>query len=130
MKAQTSRIIEHFQISLIVVAGILALALARHSQDGLSVAVRACYTAYGILFLGGTLGYYVKPRIGSAILVASLMSLIVVAPLVGFPVWVNGSTRSRVGSILGVIVAAGIVSGPLLASRDNEQTQHDAGVNK
>jgi uncharacterized membrane protein len=121
MKAKTSQIIEHFQLGLIVAAGSVALVLAWRSQSGLAVAVRACYVVYGILFLVGALAYYTKPRIGSAILIVSLLSSIVVAPLVGFPVWVNGSGATRVGLILGAVTAAGIVCGPLLKSRDNGQ---------
>jgi predicted PurR-regulated permease PerM len=121
MKTKTSQIIEHCQLGLILATGIVAFVLAWRSQDGLAVAVRACYVAYGILFLVGALAYYTKPRIGSAILIASLLSSVVVAPLVGFPAWVNASGASRVGLILGAVIAAGIVCGPLLNSRDNEQ---------
>lgn len=116
MKAKKSIII--FQLGLIVFAGIVALALAWRSQDSLAVSVRVCYAAYGISFLIGSVAYYAKPCIGSTILIVSLLSLIVTAPLVGFPVWTNGSTADRVGLILGEIIAAGIVSEPLLRSYD------------
>lgn len=121
MRAKESHIVEHFTLGLTAVAGIMALALAWQSQDGLAVAVRASYFAYGILFVAGALAYYTTPRIGSAILTVSLLSAPVVAALVGFPVWVNGSAGSKIGSTLGAIIAAGIVSAPLLKSRDNGQ---------
>jgi predicted PurR-regulated permease PerM len=122
MKAKISQnMVEHFTLGVTAVAGIIFLALAWKSQDGLAVAVRASYFAYGILFVVGALAYYTRPRIGSAILIVSLLSMPIVAALVGFPVWVNGSAGSRIGLILGAITSAGIVSAPLLKSRDNGQ---------
>lgn len=119
MQAKRLEVTEHFTLAVTAVAGIAFLALAWNSKDGISVAVRASYVTYGILFVVGTLAYYTKPRIGSATLIVALLSAPVVAALVGFPVWVNGSAASRIGSILGAITSAGIVSAPFLRSRDN-----------
>ena len=121
MKAETSPMIEHFTLAVTAAAGITALALAWNSKDGISVAVRASYFTYGILFVVGALAYYTKPRIGSAILIFTLLSAPAVAALVGFPAWVNGSAASRIGSIVGAITSAGIVSAPFHKSRDNGQ---------
>jgi hypothetical protein len=107
MKTDTSRIAGHFQTGLVAAAGLLALASAWWPQAELPATIRACYFVYGILFLVGA--------------VASLLSLIAVAPLAGFPLWVNGSMAEKASLVLGTIVAAGLVAGPLLASRDGKE---------
>ena len=121
MKTNSTKIIAHGTLGLIAAAGSIALVLAWRAPDGITVAVRSCYAAYGILFLVGSFAYYTKPRMGSVILIVSLLSSIVVAPLVGFPAWIDGSIGSRAGLILGVMTATGIVCGPLLKSRENRE---------
>ena len=121
MKTKAS-LINHFVIGVTVTAGIVALVQAWFGPDTASNIVRACYVAYGGLFVIGSVAYYTKPRIGAAILVISLLSLICVAPLAGFPVWIDASTAARIGIITGCITAAGIVAEPLFDSSGSEKS--------
>jgi hypothetical protein len=123
MKADKPQVIENLTLTVTAVAGIMALALAWNSQDGTIAALRVSYLIYGILFVAGSLAYYTEPRLGSAVLIVALLSAPIVAAMVGFPVWVDGSAASRIGLILGTITSAGIVSAPFLRSRNREQAQ-------
>jgi hypothetical protein len=113
--------ISFFVIGLTVCAGIVSLFQAWFGQDTLPHTVRVSYAVYGCLFLIGSAAYFIKPRLGAAILVVSLLSMIGVAPLVGFPVWIEASTASRIGMITGCITAAGIVSEPLFNTKKSQK---------
>lgn len=120
MKTQAP-FITHFSIGLIVIAGIIALWLGLTSPDTLTPSHRMCYVAYGVLFLIGGITYYIRPLIGSAILVVSLLSMIAVAPLADLPVWADGTTATKLTIIVAAVLTAVEVSEPLWSQNQRKQ---------
>ena len=113
MKNKTS-LITSLELGLIFLTG-LALLSGVVLSGSESTLVKTSFAAYGFLFLAGPAVYLKKPRAGAALLIVALLSLLLVAPLAGFPVWVNGSFAMKAGLITGLICSAGILSEPLLA---------------
>ena len=76
-----------------------------------------CHGILGVLLLIGCALLSFKPRMGSAMLVVTVLFIPVVAALAGFPVWDAASTSSRAWLIVGAIISAGILAAPWLEDR-------------
>ena len=113
-------LLEHFQMILIVAAGLIALGLAgsRGSEPNM---VRVAHALYGLVFLVGAAAYYLRPRLGAILLIVSLTSLVLAAPLLNLPGWTDGSSASRLGMICGLITSLAIVSQPLFEKHDERR---------
>jgi len=109
-----SSLVFHFQVALCAMAGVTALILAWVGTTGV---VAVYHGILGVLLLTGCALLYFKPRVGSAMLVVTVLCLPVMAVFAGFPGWDGATTASRAGSIVGAITAAGILAAPWLEDR-------------
>lgn len=107
-----------FQVILCAITGVAALLQAWRPEAGTpGVATMGHGIIGGLLLIGCALLYF-KPKLGSAILVVTVLSIPVMAALAGgYPVWDGASTASRVWMIVGVIISAGILAAPWLEDR-------------
>ncbi len=107
-----------FEVTICAITGVTALILAWRPEAGTpGVATMGHGILGGLLLIGCALLYF-KPKLGSAILVVTVLSIPVMAALAGgFPAWDAASTASRVWMIVGVIISAGILAAPWLEDR-------------
>ena len=87
------------------------------ARVGTTGVVAMCHGILGVLLLIGCALLSFKPRMGSAMLVVTVLFIPVVAALAGFPVWDAASTSSRAWLIVGAIISAGILAAPWLEDR-------------
>ena len=113
-----SHLVLLFQVTLCAITGVMALIQAWRPGAGTPGVATLGHGIIGGLLLIGCALLVFKPKLGSAILVVTVLSLPVMAALAGgFPVWDGASTASRVWLIVGAIISAGILAAPWLEDR-------------
>lgn len=108
--------IELFQVLLCGLGGLLLLATLVRVEGLGSVQFVAFHTAYGLAFFAGAVAFYLKPVLGSLLLLTALVSVIPVSAMIGLSLWADASSAAKGGMIFGLILAAGIVSRPLYSN--------------
>jgi hypothetical protein len=120
MRNDDNSIIIGFQICLILLTGLALAYQVINAPAAMSLTTKLVFSIYAVVFLSGSIAYYIWPRLGSIALIIGLLSLIIAAPLLPFPMWANASIGNRIALIIGTIISAGIVSKPLITFSEKE----------